>query len=169
MKPLLMRKALIVGAHRSSMPWTLLLCPMLFLLLSGCDGSESPGTPENLRADYERLKKDCEEQKEELEQLWRQRMTDKDTKIADLTAENANLRQRLLAVESALNEVPLVQVAKERAVVWVHVVYWLIIATCIVTLAVLLWMHANLRERVRLYVMRTAKAIPSGEIDNDTT
>jgi len=125
--------------------------------------------PENLkadlqrcRADLERQKKECQEQMQQQGQWCQQRLKEKESKITDLTAENANLRQRLLVVDGALNEVPLVQTAKERAVIWVHVTYWLIIAVCMVLLAILLWMHVNLRERVRLYVMRTATIVPSG-------
>lgn len=145
----------------------------LLFVLNGCN-REAPGTPKNLKADYdrlkadnERLKKDCTEQKQELERTWRQRVTDGDTKIADLTAENANLRQQLLTVESALNEVPLVDAAKQRDALWVHVVYWMIIAACILWLVLLLWVHVNLRERVRFYVMRTARIVPSVEREHD--
>lgn len=135
-------------------------------LLAGCRDSEAPGTPENLKADYERLKNVCAEQKQEIERTWRQRVADKDTKIADLTSENAVLRQQLLTVESALREVPLVEAAKQRAALWVHVVYWIIIAACLILLMLLLWFHVTQRERVRSYVMRTARIIPSPGSDH---
>lgn len=139
--------------------------------LSGCSTNDPPGTPENLKADYDRsirerdqLKADYENQKQELERSWRQRVTDKDRKITELTVDNANLRQQLLTAEAAIDELPLVNAANERSVMWLHLVYGLIIATFIAILTVILWVHGNLRERVRIHVMQHAKLAPRQEI-----
>ncbi len=147
---------------------------VLVSLTAGCESQPPPGTPENLKADLERLKQELAEQKkssqeqiQEHERVWTQRISDKDVKIADLTAENANLRQRLLSTESALNEVPLVQAAETQRHIWVHVIYILLLLASLTPLIVLLWVHANLRERVRMYVLQTAHALPVSEIDHE--
>lgn len=142
------------------------------LLTAGCDKpAPPPGTAENLRADYERvvrerdeLKANFEKEKGDIDKTWRQRVADKEQKITELTADNANLRQRLLAVESAMDQIPLVDAARSRSVMWLHLTYGLIIFCFLLVLAAVLWVHANLRERVRMYVMQQAKLVRSREI-----
>jgi hypothetical protein len=149
--------------------------PMVALLamssLVSCSAQDPPGTPENLKADYDRairereqLKVDYESQKQELERNWRQRVIDKDQKITELTRDNANLRQRLLTVEAAIDEVPLVNSANDRSFMWLHLVYGIIILAFLGILAVVLWVHGNLRERVRLHLMQHARLAPRKEI-----
>lgn len=150
------------------------------LLTAGCDEpapppgtaeAPPPGTAENLRADYERvvrerdeLKANFEKEKGDIDKTWRQRVADKEQKITELTADNANLRQRLLTVESAMDQIPLVDAARSRSVMWLHLTYGLIIFCFLLVLAAVLWVHANLRERVRMYVMQQAKLVRSREI-----
>jgi len=158
---------------------TVSLCTLLgvvfFTSMLCCDRSPPPGTPENLKADYERvtkqmedLKKEYEQKKQETEQDWRRRIEEKETRNTDLTNENNNLRRRLLVTEGSLKEIPLVDAANLQRGAWVHVIYILIIVACVVPLVILLWFHANLRERVRLYVMRTARVVPSREITDES-
>src|SRR5207248_241028 len=119
--------SIIPRRQRAALRCIPLVCLVVtFTFYSGCDKNDSaPGTPENLKADYERvvrerdqLKVDCDTQKQDIEKTWRQRIADKEQKAAELTADNASLRQRLLTVESALNEVPLVDSARNRSVMW---------------------------------------------------
>jgi hypothetical protein len=148
-------------------------CSTLLFLLSlvapGCK-REAPGTSDNLKADYDRvvqerdgLKADFEKQKQEIVSIWQQRVSDKDTKIADLTTDNASLRQRLLVADAAGQDVPLTDAARARTVMWLHVIYLFIIASCLALVAIVLWVHVNLRERVRVYVMQQARFIPVKE------
>jgi len=49
---------------------------------------------------------------------------------------------------------------------WLNVIYILIIAACLALVAVVLWVHVNLRERVRIFVMQQAKFVPTKEVLN---
>jgi hypothetical protein len=136
----------------------------VFLLLGGCDKKESPGSAENLKADYDRvvherdqIKADYEKKNEEIARTWRQRIANNDERAAELITENASLRQRLLTTESALNEIPLVDTARNRSVMWLHLTYGLIILGFLVLLVCILWVHANLRERVRMHLINQLK------------
>jgi hypothetical protein len=151
--------------------YALLFC-LFALVAAGCK-REAPGTSDNLRADYDRvvqerdeLKADFEKQRQDIEGVWQQRVSDKDEKIADLTSENASLRQRLLVADAASEDVPLTDSARERSIMWLHVIYLLIIASCLALVAIVLWVHVNLRERVRVYVMQQARFIPMKEAAN---
>lgn len=151
--------------------YALLFC-LLTLVAAGCK-REAPGTSDNLRADYDRvvqerdeLKADFEKRRQEIEGVWQQRVSDKDEKIANLTSENASLRQRLLVADAASEDVPLTDSARARSLMWLHVIYLLIIASCLALVAIVLWVHVNLRERVRMYVMQQARFIPMKEAAN---
>lgn len=101
----------------------------------------------------ENMKADFQEQKAQIERLSDQKILVKDQKITDLTIENTSLRQRLLTVESAMDEFPLIDAAENRSVMWLHITYTLIVFCLIVLLLAILWIHANLRENVRMYMM----------------
>lgn len=140
----------------------------------GCGGSKvPPGTPENLKADYDRAIQQQKDQEKvhaalttERENVWRQRMVDKESKIAELTADNATLRQRALATEAALNDIPLVDNHRDRSVMWLHITYSLIVAAMTGLFGTVLWLHYSLRERVRYYVLQHARLVPSkGVVD----
>src|SRR6202000_343074 len=107
-----------------------------------------------------------EKQKQKINRTWKQRVSEKEQKITDLTAENANLRQRLLTVESAINQTPLVDSARNRSVMWLHLTYGLLILCFAVLLTIVLWVHANMRERVRMYIMQQGRMVRSREVIN---
>src|ERR1019366_6441895 len=84
-----------------------LFCLLVLVANAGCK-REPLGTSDNLKADYDRvvkerddLKADFDKRKGEIETLWQQRISDREQKIADLTSENANLRQRLFVADAA--------------------------------------------------------------------
>ena len=62
-------------------------------------------------------------------------MSDKDQKIADLTTEDANLRQRLLVADAATQDVPLTDSARSRSILWLHAIYILLVAACLILVA----------------------------------
>jgi hypothetical protein len=146
----------------------LLFCSSLLLANGGCK-PEASGTSDNLKADYDRvvkerdgLKADFDKQKGEIESLWKQRVADKDQKLAEVTSENANLRQRLLVADAAGQDIPLTDAARGRSITSLHVIYLLIITSCLALVAIVLWIHVNLRERVRLAVMQQARFAING-------
>jgi hypothetical protein len=114
-----------------------LWCLLALVTNSGCK-REPVGTSDNLKADYDRvvkerddLKADFEKRAAEIEGLWQQKVSDRDEKIADLTSENASLRQRLLVADAAGQDVPLTDAARARSIIWLHVIYIFIIAACL--------------------------------------
>jgi cytochrome c-type biogenesis protein CcmH/NrfG len=142
------------------------LCLLALIANFGCN-REPAGTSDNLKADYERVVKERDELKAEFEKraaeiegLWQQKVSDRDEKIADLTSENASLRQRLLVADAAGQDVPLTDAARARSIVWLHVIYIFIIATCLALVATIMWAHVNLRERMRDCLLQQAKFIP---------
>jgi len=153
---------------------TLSLLFGLLVLVANAGCNRGPvGTSDNLKADYDRvvkerddLKADFDKRKGEIESLWQQRVSDREQKIADLTSENANLRQRLLVADAAGQDIPLTDSARTRSMMWLNVIYILIIASCLALVTVVLWVHVNLRERVRVFVMQQAKFIPMKEVLN---
>ena len=148
----------------------LLFCVLASLAGTGCDRAPA-GTSDNLKADYDRvvkerddLKADFEKRKAEIEGVWQQRVSDKDEKIAELTSDNANLRQRLLVADAAGEDVPLTDAARARSIMWLHCIYGLIIAICVALVATVLRVHVNLRERMRECLLRQAQFIPRKEV-----
>jgi hypothetical protein len=146
----------------------LLFCSLFLTTIAGCK-PEASGTSDNLKADYDRvvkerdgLKADFEKQKGEVESLWQQRVADKDQKLAEVTSDNANLRQRLLVADVAGQDIPLTDAARSRSITTLHVIYLLIITSCLALAALVLWIHVNLRERVRLAVMQQARFAING-------
>jgi hypothetical protein len=145
-------------------------CLLALVASTGCK-REPIGTSDNLKADYDRvvkerddLKADFERRKAEIEGLWQQRVSDKDQKIAELTSEDAGLRQRLLVADAATQDVPLTDSARARSVMWLHVIYVLIIVVCLVLVMVTMRVHVTLRERMREYLLQQAKFIPVKEV-----
>ena len=67
-------------------------------------------------------------------------------------------------MQGALKDVPLVDVARDRSVIWLHVSYGLIILAFLVVLVLVLWVLANLRERARMYLMQEATLVRSREV-----
>lgn len=153
-------------------PKTLLIFACLLALFSNSGCKREPiGSSDNLKADYDRvvkerddLKADFERRKAEIEGLWQQRVSDKDQKIAELTSEDASLRQRLLVSDAATQDVPLTDSARARSVMWLHVIYVLIIVVCLVLVMVTMRVHVTLRERMREYLLQQAKFIPAKEV-----
>jgi len=151
---------------------TFLLCFCLLAALAGTGCNRGPaGTSDNLKADYDRvvkerdeLKADFEKRKAEIEGVWQQRVSDKDEKIASLTSDNANLRERLLVADAASGDVPLTDAARARSIMWLHFIYGLIIAICVVLVAIVMRTHVNLRERMRECLLRQAQFIPTKEV-----
>jgi len=148
------------------------LCLSGVFAASGCK-REPVGTSDNLKADYDRvvkdrddLKADFDRRKAEIEGLWQQRVSEKDQKIAELTSEDANLRQRLLVADAATQDVPLTDAARSRSILWLHAIYVLIIAVCLVLVAVIMRVHVNLRERMREFLMQQSKFIPVKEVSH---
>ncbi len=82
-------------------------------------------------------------------------------KIADLTNDDANLRQRLLVADAATQDVPLTDEARARSILWLHIIYMLIIFICVTLVAILMRVHVTLRERMREIVMQQASFIPA--------
>jgi hypothetical protein len=78
--------------------------------------------------------------------------------------QNTVLRQRLLTEEAALKEMPLIESGRIRSVMWLHLTYCLIIGALLVLLAIIAWLHVNLRERIRLFVLQQSKLVDSKEI-----
>jgi hypothetical protein len=149
---------------------SLTLCLFVLAICTGCE-RQVVGTSDNLKADYDRVVKerddlnaDFEKRRGELDSMWQQRVSDEDQKIAALTSDNANLRQRLLVADAAGQDIPLVDSAHARSMMWLHAIYVLIIAACLALVAVVLWAHLNLRERVRVFVMQQAKFLPTKEV-----
>ena len=143
-----------------------LWCLLALVANSGCK-REPVGTSDNLKADYDRvvkerddLKADFEKRAAEIEGLWQQKVSDRDEKIADLTSDNASLRQRLLVADAAGQDVPLTDAARARSIIWLHVIYIFIIAACLGLVIMVMWAHVNLRERMRECLMHQAKFIP---------
>jgi hypothetical protein len=150
---------------------SLLLFGLLALIANAGCKREPIGTSDNLKADYDRavkerddLKADFDKCEGEIQSVWQQRVSDRDQKIADLTSENANLRERLLVADAADQDIPLTDSARTRSMMWLHIIYVLIIAACLALVTVVLWVHVNLRERVRIFVMQQAKFIPTKEV-----
>jgi hypothetical protein len=148
----------------------LLLYALALLAVTGCDRTPA-GTTDNLKADYDRvvkerddLKADFEKRKAEIESVWQQRVSDKDEKIAELTSDNANLRQRLLVADAAGEDVPLTDAARARSIMWLHCIYGLIIGICVALVGTVLRVHVNLRERMRECLLRQAQFIPTKEV-----
>ena len=148
----------------------LFFCLLASLASTGCNRGPA-GTSDNLKADYDRvvkerdeLKADFERRKAEIEGIWQQRVSDKDEKIAELTSDNANLRQRLLVADAAGEDVPLTDAARARSVMWLHCIYGLIIAVCVALVAAILRVHVNLREQMRECLLRQAQFIPTKEV-----
>ena len=149
----------------------LILSCLLALVANSSCKREAVGTSDNLKADYDRvvkerddLKADFERRKAEIEGVWQQRVSDKDEKIAELTSEDANLRQRLLVADAATQDVPLTDAARARSIMWLHVIYVLIIIACLVLVMFTMRVHVNLRERMREHLMEQAKFIPAKEV-----
>ena len=145
-------------------------CLMALWAGSGCQRGPV-GTSDNLKADYDRvvkerddLKADFDKRAAEIEGLWQQRVADRDEKISELTSEDANLRQRLLAADAATQDVPLTDAARSRSIVWLHVIYILIICVCMMLVAVVMRVHVALRERMREFVLQQASFIPAKEV-----
>jgi len=160
---------------RKTYPRKALLILWCLLALFGNYGCkrEPLGTSDNLKADYDRvvkerddLKADFDKRKAEIEGFWQQRVSDKEQKIAELTSENANLRERLLVADAATQDVPLTDAARSRSIMWLHVIYVLIIAACLVLVTIIMRVHVNLRERMREYLMQQAKFIPAKEVSH---
>lgn len=148
------------------------LCALVLLASAGCK-REAAGTSDDLKADYDRLvkerddlKADFEKRKAEIEALWQQRMTDKDEKIAELTSDNASLRQRLLVADAAGQDVPLTDASHARSVIWLHAIYLLIIAVCGLLVTIIMRVHVNLREKMREFLMQQAKFIAAAEVSH---
>lgn len=145
-------------------------CVLALCVGTGCDRGPA-GTSGNLKADYDRvvkerddLKADFDKRKAEIEGLWQQRVSDKEQKIAELTSEDANLRQRLLVADAATQDVPLTDSARTRSIMWLHLIYAFIIAGCLVLVAIIMRAYVTLRERMRVYVMQQASFIPTKEV-----
>lgn len=145
-------------------------CVIALLFNTGCK-REAAGTSDNLKADYDRvvkerdgLKAEYEQRKAEIEGVWQQRVSDRDQKIAELTSDNASLRQRLLVSDAASQDAPLTDAARARSIMWLHIIYILVIAVCLVLVMLVMRVHVNLRERMRQCLVQQAKFVPTKEV-----